>query len=131
MSSFQIPCRHEQDLLRLDFGKACSAVAAAVKHAALPSSVATDNTQVHVMNEMPRRMARKSGGHFTSGSRYGGQQAERDAYFQGLSEIFDFSGEEQALEVSFMIQRVFARSFAATKRMSGCRPKACKAGHHI
>lgn len=60
-------------------------------------------------------MARKSGCCLASGSRHDGQQGERDAYFQGLSEIFDFSGEEQALEVSFMIQRVLA---AASQQLS-------------
>ena len=43
-SSFQIPSRHEQELLM--FGKACSAAAAvrSAKLAALPSSLATCNT---------------------------------------------------------------------------------------
>lgn len=63
------------------------------------------------MKEFRKKMARKSGCCFASGSRHDGQQEERDAYFQGLSEIFDF-GEEQALEVSFMIQRVFGRRSA-------------------
>jgi len=65
------------------------------------------------MKEYMKQMARKSGCCLASGSRDDGQQGERDAYFQGLSEIFDFSGEEQALEVSFMIQRVFDRSFCS------------------
>lgn len=69
------------------------------------------------MKEYMRQMARKSGGHFASGSRYSGQQGERDAYFQGLSEMFDFSGEEHALEVSFMFQQAFGCSFAVTKRI--------------
>ncbi len=68
------------------------------------------------MKEYIKKTARKSGYCIASGSRHDGQQGERDAYFQGLSGIFDFSGEEQALEVSFMIQRVFGRRFAATKR---------------
>lgn len=52
-----------------------------------------------VMSHVPGRMARKSGGPFANGSRLDTQQPERDAYFQGLSEIFDFNGEEEALEV--------------------------------
>ena len=68
------------------------------------------------MEENVKQMARKTGCSFASGSRHDGRQGERDAYFQGLSEIFDFSGEEEALEVSFTIQRVCGRSFAATKR---------------
>ena len=68
------------------------------------------------MKECVKPMARKTGCSFASGSRHDGQQGELDAYFQGLSEIFDFSGEQEALEVSCMVQRVCGRSFAATKR---------------
>jgi len=45
-----------------------------------------------------RNIARKTG-HYADNSQQAVAARERDAYYRGLSEIFDFSGEDETVQV--------------------------------